>query len=114
MVIFGAFFEGETFLLPAGFAAHQGCLKFYWVMFAAFIGTLAGDQFFFLLGRLRSRAIIERRPRWKKRIERARRLLDNHRLPVIFGLRFCTDSEPSFPLPSAEAASRFRAFFFST
>lgn len=28
----GAYLEGETILLPGGFAAHRGCLERPWVM----------------------------------------------------------------------------------
>jgi len=39
----GTFLEGETILMPAGFAAHQGYFRPPGVMLAACIGNLAGD-----------------------------------------------------------------------
>ena len=49
-VTIGTFFEGETILVIAGFAAHQGYMKLPGVIIAAFIGTVFGDQLFFYLG----------------------------------------------------------------
>jgi membrane protein DedA with SNARE-associated domain len=45
----GTFVEGETILLMAGFAAHLGYLYLPWVILVAFLGSLSGDQVFFLL-----------------------------------------------------------------
>jgi membrane protein DedA with SNARE-associated domain len=61
----GTFLEGETILIMAGFAAHQGYLKLIWVIFAAFTGSLAGDQFYFLPGRLKGGPILQRHPVWQ-------------------------------------------------
>ena len=42
------FLEGETILVLAGLAAHQGYLVLTWVILAAFLGSLCGDQLFFI------------------------------------------------------------------
>ena len=48
-LVIGTFFEGETILIAAGFAAHGGYLKLQWVTLAAFLGSLAGDQFYIIV-----------------------------------------------------------------
>ena len=53
-ILIGTFLEGETILVLAGLAAHQGCLVLTWVILAAFMGSLCGDQLFFYLGRKHS------------------------------------------------------------
>jgi membrane protein DedA with SNARE-associated domain len=70
-LLVGTFFEGETFLVLAGFAAHQGYLDIPWVILAAFIGTLTGDQVFFYLGRRHSalvQSILSIYPHWLTRL----------------------------------------------
>ena len=87
-VLLGTAVEGETILILAGFAAHRGYLDLPLVVLAAFAGSLIGDQFFFYLGRRHTGALIHRRPAWTARLERARRLMERHRTPLILGFRF--------------------------
>ncbi len=47
-ILIGTFLEGETILVLAGLAAHQGYLVLTWVILAAFLGSLGGDQLFFI------------------------------------------------------------------
>ena len=49
-VILGTFLEGETILVLAGLAAHQGYLSLSGIILAAFAGSLCGDQLFFFWG----------------------------------------------------------------
>jgi membrane protein DedA with SNARE-associated domain len=87
-VFIGTFAEGETILILGGFAAHRGYLALPYVILAAFIGSLCGDQLFFYLGRTRSRRFLARRPLWKERVHRAKRLLERFQTPLILGFRF--------------------------
>jgi membrane protein DedA with SNARE-associated domain len=50
-VLIGSLLEGETILVLAGFAAHQGHLSLPLVLAIAFVGGTFGDQIFFWLGR---------------------------------------------------------------
>lgn len=50
-VLAGSLLEGETILILAGFAAHQGHLSLSWVMAVAFVGGTLGDQIFYFAGR---------------------------------------------------------------
>ena len=87
-LIVGTFLEGETILIVAGFAAYQGYLKLSWVILAAFIGSLSGDQLYFLLGRLKGRPFLQRRPTWQIQAARVERLLDRHGTWIMLGFRF--------------------------
>jgi membrane protein DedA with SNARE-associated domain len=87
-LIVGTFLEGETVLIAAGFAAHQGYLRLSWVILAAFAGSLAGDQLYFFLGRLKGRQFLQRRPAWQARIGRVERLVDRHATWIMLGFRF--------------------------
>jgi len=87
-IFIGTFLEGETVLVLAGLAAHQGYLVLTWVILAAFLGSLCGDQLFFYLGRKHSQAVLSRRPAWKKKAERVNRIMNKYQTPTILSFRF--------------------------
>jgi membrane protein DedA with SNARE-associated domain len=87
-ILVGTFMEGETVLVLGGFAAHRGYLDLYLVIMAAFIGTVFGDQLFYFLGRKHSQAVLSHRPKWQPKIDKARRLIDKHRILIILSFRF--------------------------
>jgi membrane protein DedA with SNARE-associated domain len=87
-LVIGTFLEGETILVAAGFAAHGGYLKLQWVMLAALVGSMAGDQFYFFVGRVKGRTFLQRRPGWETKVERVLRLFDQHRTLLVLGFRF--------------------------
>jgi membrane protein DedA with SNARE-associated domain len=84
----GTFFEGETILIAAGALAHRGLLSLWLVVLAAFVGSVAGDQLWFHLGRRFGRALIDRRPRWKERSVRAQEWLTRYGSVFVLGFRF--------------------------
>ena len=87
-ILVGTFFEGETVLVLGGLAAYREYLRLPWVILAAFVGTLCGDQLFFYLGRVHSQAILAKRPSWKARVEKAQKLVERFRNPLILVFRF--------------------------
>lgn len=87
-VLLGTILEGEIVLFAGGFVAHSGYLKLEWVMLAAFVGSLVGDQLYFLLGRLKGKAFLQRRPHWQQKVEKVSKLLDRHQALFVIGLRF--------------------------
>ncbi|HSS66887.1 MAG TPA: DedA family protein [Gammaproteobacteria bacterium] len=87
-IFIGTFFEGETVLVVGGFLAHRTYLDLPWVIAAAFFGTLLGDQMYFYLGRVKGVEFLQRRPRWKRKSARVRRLLRRHQTLVVLGFRF--------------------------
>jgi len=87
-ILIGTFLEGETILVLAGLAAHQGYLVLTWVILAAFLGSLCGDQLFFYLGRKHSQAVLSRRPAWKAKAEKVHRLMNRFQTPMILSFRF--------------------------
>jgi membrane protein DedA with SNARE-associated domain len=87
-IFIGTFLEGETVLVLAGLAAHQGYLVLTWVILAAFLGSFCGDQLFFYLGRKHSQAVLSRRPAWKKKAESVNRILNKYQTPMILSFRF--------------------------
>lgn len=86
-IMLGVFVEGEAIVLTAGFLAQQGLLELHWVMTASVVGSILTYQFFFLLGRLKGRAVLDNRPGWQPRVTRIRGMLERHDLPIILGYR---------------------------
>jgi membrane protein DedA with SNARE-associated domain len=84
----GTFLEGETILLIAGYLAQDGFLDLPLVILFAFLGTFAGDQTFFFLGRFKGVDFLAKRPAWKRNTEKAFALLTRHQIAVILGFRF--------------------------
>ena len=87
-VFIGAFFEGETVLIIAGFLASNGHLDLASVILFGFLGGLAGDQLYFYIGRARGRPLIERRESWRPRTQRIEQILARHGTLLMLGYRF--------------------------
>jgi len=87
-VLAGSLLEGETILILAGFAAHQGHLSLPWVIAVAFFGGTMGDQIFFFVGWRYGDALLRRMPRMAPNAERVNRLLMRHHVWLIIGVRF--------------------------
>jgi len=88
VILIGTFLEGETVLVLGGFLAHRGYLELPWVVAAAFAGTVAGDQLFFLIGRRKGMAFLDRHKAWKSKAGRILALLHTHQTWVILARFF--------------------------
>jgi membrane protein DedA with SNARE-associated domain len=94
----GCFLEGETVLLAAGFAAHQRLLDWRLVALVAALAGMAGDQFYFALGRHGGGAVLQRLPSLARHLPRARRLLDRYHAGLIPAVRFMVGLRIAGPL----------------
>jgi len=88
VVAVGAFIEGETILLLAGYAAQQGALDVRLVLLLGFLGAFAGDQLWFHLARRHGSRWLERRPHLVAKATKARQLLERHATLFILSFRF--------------------------
>ncbi|WP_428242118.1 DedA family protein [Gynuella sp.] len=86
-LLLGTFLEGEAILVIGGLMAHQGYLSLPWVMTVALIGSFAGDQFYFYLGRKKGRSLIKS-PSMQSKLEKVFRLIQKHENWLIVGFRF--------------------------
>lgn len=82
------FFEGETFVLFGGYAAHAGIIDPWLLLASAWTGTFLGDQTWFLLGRRYGPGIIKRFPKWEPGIEVALDMLKRYDIWFILSFRF--------------------------
>jgi membrane protein DedA with SNARE-associated domain len=109
----GALLEGETVLILAGFAAHQGYLQLHWVVLIALIGGFLGDQFYFWLGRRHGGWVLSAYPRLVPVFKRADVLIDRYHEVLIVGIRFLYGLRTVGPMAlgmSAVLAWRFIVF----
>lgn len=113
-VIVGTFFEGETVLVLAGLAAHRGYLSLPLVILSGLVGTLAGDQIYFQLGRRRGEAFLARRPAWRGRIARAEDFLERHHRVFILGFRFLYGLRTVSPFAIGMSGVRLRTYLLLT
>jgi membrane protein DedA with SNARE-associated domain len=96
-IFIGTFFEGETVLIVGGFLAHRTYLELPWVIASAFLGTLCGDQMYYYLGRIKGLEFLQKRPRWKRKSARVRRLMRRHQTFVVLGFRFIYGARTMIP-----------------
>ena len=82
------FLEGETVVLFAGFAAAQGLVDPWLLLSAAWIGSFAGDQCYFWLGRQFGVRLLDRFPRWRHGVDSALRWLERYDAGFILSFRF--------------------------
>jgi membrane protein DedA with SNARE-associated domain len=110
----GTFFEGETFLVLAGFAASLGYLDLPWVVLVAFAGTLSGDQLFFYLGRRHSglvQSFLASYPAWQNRVEKVHNLIERHQTALVFIFHFLYGLRIAFLLVIGLSRIRAGKFF---
>lgn len=111
-ILIGTFLEGETILVLAGLAAHQGYLTLSGVIAAAFLGSLWGDQLFFYLGRKHSQAVLAKRPAWETKAEKVHKLMSRYQTPMILSFRFLYGLRTVAPFVIGTSAVPFKKFIF--
>jgi membrane protein DedA with SNARE-associated domain len=82
------FLEGETFVIFAGAAAQQGHLSLSWLIAAAWLGSFAGDQFYFFIGRRYGQRILARFPKHRGSVDIALGFLRRYNTWFILSFRF--------------------------
>lgn len=84
----GCLLEGETVLVLAGLAAHQGMLGLPDVLLVAMFFGWLGDQIFFWVGRWKGDQILLRLPSWSRQKPRVDAWIHKYHGPVVIMVRF--------------------------
>jgi len=87
-ILIGTFLEGETIVIVAGFLAERGYMNVYWIIAAAFVGSMSGDQLAFWIGRAKGQGFIAKRPKLAKRVDKVLRMFERHQTIILLGFRF--------------------------
>lgn len=84
------FLEGETIVLITGALAASGeyNINVWLLVLAAFLGSFAGDQTYFYIGRRYGTPLLKRWPSMTKRIDWAFKLVRTHEVLFILSFRF--------------------------
>jgi membrane protein DedA with SNARE-associated domain len=82
------FIEGETIVILAGVAAQLKLLDINWVIAAAIVGSVTGDQVWYYVGRHWGPKIIARRLSWQEGAEKEYKHLHRHQYWLILSFRF--------------------------
>jgi|TARA_R100000455_G_scaffold11515_1_gene4838 membrane protein DedA with SNARE-associated domain len=87
-IIILTFFEGETVVIIGAFLAHQGYFNPYLLGLCAFLGTFAGDQLWFYLGRRHADYKIVQKIRGYSSFARVLGMIERHPIKFIISFRF--------------------------
>src|SRR5260370_8808145 len=106
------FLEGETVVLFAGFAAAQGLVDPLLLLSAAWLGSFAGDQFYFWLGRRFGIRLLDRFPRWRPGVDAALHWLERYDAGFILSFRFIYGVRNFSSFALGLSAVRWERFFW--
>jgi len=87
-LLLGTFLEGETILIVAGACAGQGVLELPYVILSALVGSLAGDQLHFLIGRYKGQWVLSKFSNQRERLDKVLQLVERHRTLLVLIFRF--------------------------
>jgi membrane protein DedA with SNARE-associated domain len=107
----GILLEGESFLLAASISAHYGYMNIYIIILLTILCTQLSDWFWFLTGRQRGLAIIQKRPMIQKKIKVIYQFIDKYPIPVLFFYRFVYGFRSIMPLVLGTSHVKKRHFF---
>ncbi len=88
IVFLGTFIEGETFVIFAGYYAHRDLFSLPLLVLWAALGSFAGDQLWFYLGRRYGHPLLGRYPRWQPGVTSALALAAKYSTGFILTFRF--------------------------
>ena len=111
VVFLGVFFEGETTLTTASFAAHRGHLEIIIVMIIALVATQSWDWIWFFVGRKSGKSYLEKKPKLYKKVKKIDTLLTKNPVPVLLGYRFLYGFRTTVPLVIGMSSISKRKFF---
>jgi membrane protein DedA with SNARE-associated domain len=106
----GCFLEGETSLLAASFAAHRGMLEIIPVFLVAYVSTQMADWTWFLAGRRHGKKILEKKPKWNKKLSHVHHLIHKYPILILMTYRFLYGMRSIIPLTVGMSAIPYRKF----
>jgi membrane protein DedA with SNARE-associated domain len=80
--------EGETALITAGIFSHTGDMNLALAIVAGALGGMAGDQFYFYIGRTNKNYIYKKLYKQRRKFAIAHMLLKQHGRKIVFLQRF--------------------------
>jgi membrane protein DedA with SNARE-associated domain len=112
LIFAGTLAEGETLLMLGGYFAHQGYLQLSGVIATAFVGAVCGDQLFFYIGRHHAKALLQRFPRLREKVQVALHRVENHQVKIVLTMRFLWGLRIALPIALGLTSMKLRRFFW--
>lgn len=87
-IVLGGLIEGETTVVLAGYAAHQGYVPWWAATGLSALVNFLLDQAWFLVGRWRGERLLARSQALRRGVESLTPRLHRHRRWIVFSVRF--------------------------
>ncbi len=111
-IVLGSLLEGETTVVLAGYAAHQGYAPLPAVMALTAVVNFFLDLCWFWLGRWRGEQLMVRFPALRRGVDAVTPRIDQHRRTAIFVVRFLYGLRTAGPIALGMARVPAREFMF--
>jgi len=98
IIFFGMMVEGTAMILITGFLCYMGVFSFFDAWVVSLLGAVAGDHFWFYLGRGYGKKIINRFPALQRKFTQALSLINSKADLVAPFARFIYSGAIIFPL----------------
>ena len=109
-IVLGGVIEGETTVVLAGYAAHQGYVSWWTVVGLSALVNFLLDQTWFLLGRWRGERLMARFAFLRRGVEAITPRLHRHRRWIVFSVRFMYGLRTAGPIAMGIARVPWRDF----
>ena len=110
IVFFGMMVEGTTMILVSGILCYLGMLSIGETIPVAILGAVAGDQFWYFLGKNYTHRVMEYFPSFKNRVEKLSEKVRNKGDWLAFGGRFIYSGAIVFPLALGTYSYSYKRF----
>lgn len=109
-ILVGSLFEGETILIIGGLAVHEGLLDLPLVFLCSLVGTIIGDNIFFLLGRYKGHQLISKYPFFSRLSSVSKTISGTPGPYLAFGMRFMYGFRHLIPFSLGMSSIKTRTF----
>lgn len=97
-IFIGTLFEGETVLMLGAYAVHQHLLNFPLLIAVAMLGSFMGDQFYYQIGKRYGQKIIQTKPEFAEKFDRASQFIERYPVLTILFMRFAWGFRTILPI----------------
>jgi membrane-associated protein len=109
-LFFGFFLPGDSLLVTAGILAAAGLLDIRWLIIAAAIAAVAGDQTGYLIGFRAGHALTKRYEKFRVHLERAHAFYETYGSKTIVLARFVPIVRTFVPAVAGAARMNYQRF----
>ena len=111
LLFLGVFAEGESLLVLAGYFAQREYFTLWAVIATAYVAAVAGDQFFFHMGRRHARKWLTRFPRLREKVNVALARVERNQVKVVLSMRFLWGLRIALPIALGLTKMSARRYF---